>query len=49
MSISNFFATIPGIFSPILAGYLIESKVKSDLKIWIKNKIAFKIGKIRLE
>jgi ACS family sodium-dependent inorganic phosphate cotransporter len=47
MSISNFFATIPGIFSPILAGHLIESKEKSDWNIvFYISSVIFFIGAI---
>lgn len=39
MSISNTFATLPGIISPILTGHLVENKTKSEWNIvfWISS------------
>lgn len=34
MSISNTFATLPGIISPILTGHLIENKVSLFIMFW---------------
>jgi ACS family sodium-dependent inorganic phosphate cotransporter len=45
MSISNTFATLPGIISPILTGHLIENKVKIIIKksnLNLKKKITIK-------